>query len=147
MFLFIIYSELSHIIIILNDISTWYWLIVSIHVWAQSKFIGIHNLKQALFVSLLVCGLSFHSRILHSFGDVIISGEGLKILAYARNSWSLSSEGALTCHTYCDTGHRFKMVISEDTWQSHLLPSFWQCSCRYLFLIRTPNTPLARRTL
>ena len=38
----------------------------------------------------------------------------LKILIYARHSWPLSSEGSLACHTYCDTGHPFIMVISED---------------------------------
>ena len=28
----------------------------------------------------------------------------------------------------------FMMVISEDLWHSHLLPSVWQRSCHYLFL-------------
>ena len=46
----------------------------------------------------------------------------------------LSSRGCLACHTYCDTGHPFIMVISEDPWHSHLLPSGWQWSCHYLFL-------------
>ena len=32
----------------------------------------------------------------------------------------------LACHTYCDTGHSFIMVISEDPWHSHLLPGIWQ---------------------
>ena len=57
----------------------------------------------------------------------------------------------LACHTYCDTGHPFIMVISEEPWHSHLLPSVWQLGCHYLFLrfkpvataIRTPNIPLA----
>ena len=44
------------------------------------------------------------------------------IFTYARHSWPLSSEGSLTCHTYCDTGLRFIMVISEDPWHAHLLP-------------------------
>ena len=35
------------------------------------------------------------SRIFHSFGDVIISGEGLQILTYARQLWPLSSESSL----------------------------------------------------
>ena len=26
------------------------------------------------------------------------------------------------CHTYCDMGHPFKMVISEDLWHSLLMP-------------------------
>ena len=32
----------------------------------------------------------------------------------ARHLWPLSSEGSIACHTYCDTGHPFIMVISED---------------------------------
>ena len=60
---------------------------------------------------------------------------------HARHLWPLSSEGSLTCHTCCDTGLPFIMVISEDPRHSHLLPSVWQCSCHYLFL------PHARRTL
>ena len=58
-------------------------------------------------------------------------------------------------HAYCDTDHPFIMVISEDPWHSHVLLSVWQWNCHYLFLrhisiatgIRTPNLPLARRTL
>ena len=41
-------------------------------------------------------------------------GEEMQILTYARHLWSLSSEGSLACHTYCDTEHPFIMVISED---------------------------------
>ena len=74
---------------------------------------------------------------------------------YARHSWPLSSEGSLVCHTYCDKGHPFIMVIFEDLWLSHLLQSVWQWSCHYLFIrlmsiasgIRTPNLPLTRRFL
>ena len=59
--------------------------------------------------------------------------------------------GFLACHTYCNTGHLFIMVISEDLWHSHLLPRVWQWSSHYLFLrlrsaatgIRTFNLPLA----
>ena len=98
---------------------------------------------------------SYHSRIFHSYGDVTIAGEGLQIWTYARHSWPLSSEGSLACHTCCGTGHLIIMVISKDPWHSHLLPSVWQWSCHYMFLrlrsvaagIRTPNLPLARRTL
>ena len=60
-----------------------------------------------LFVCLFVWGLSSHSRTFHSYGDVIITGEGLQILTYAQHSWPLSSESSLACHTYCDTGHPF----------------------------------------
>ena len=63
--------------------------------------------------------------------------------------------GSIAWHTYCDTGHLFIMVISEDPWHSHLLPSVWRWSCHYLSLwlrsvaagIRTPKLPLAGRTL
>ena len=70
---------------------------------------------------------------LHSNGDVTTAGEGLQILTYAQHSWILSSEGSLACHTYCDRGHLFTMVISEDPWHSHLLQSVYQWSCHYLF--------------
>ena len=59
------------------------------------------------------------------------------------------------CHTFCDTEHLLIIVISEDPWHSHLLPSVWPWRCHYLLLrliavaagIRKPNLPLARRTL
>ena len=37
--------------------------------------------------------------------------------------------------TYCETGHLFIMVISEDPCMTltPILPSVWQCSCHYLF--------------
>ena len=76
---------------------------------------------------------SSHSRIVHSYGDVTITGDGLQILTYARHS-RLSSEGSWACHTNCDTGHPFIMVIAEDPWHSHLMPSVKQWSCHYLFL-------------
>ena len=84
--------------------------------------------------SLFVWSLSSHSRIFHSYGDVTIADEGLQILTYARHWWPLSSEASLTCHTYCDKGLPFIMVISEDPWHSQLMPSVWQWSCHYLFL-------------
>ena len=55
-------------------------------------------------------------------------------LTYTWHSWPLSSEGSLACHIYCDKGGPFIMVISEDSWHSHLLPSVWQWSCHNLFL-------------
>ena len=55
------------------------------------------------------------------------------------------------CHTHCDTGLPFIMVISENPWHSHLLPVVWQWSCHYLFFCRdrgsNPDLPYARRTL
>ena len=43
-------------------------------------------------------------------------------------------------------GHPFIMVISEDPWHSHLLLSFWQWSCHYLFL-RLRSVATGDRTL
>ena len=83
---------------------------------------------------LFVWSLSSHSRVFHSYGDVSIAGEGLQILTYARHSWPMSSERSLTYHTYCDTDQPFIIVISEDPWHSHLLPSVWQRSYHYLLL-------------
>ena len=61
-----------------------------------------------VLVCLCVWSSSSHSRILHSYGDVTITGEGLQILTNARHSKPLSSEGSLACHCYCDTGIRLK---------------------------------------
>ena len=96
-----------------------------------------------------------HSSIFHSYGDITIAGEGLNILNCARHSWPLSSECSVAFHTYCDTGHLFIMVISEDPSHSHLLLSDKQWNCHQLFLrlgyvadgIRTPNHPLAGKRL
>ena len=51
-----------------------------------------------------VWGLSSHWRIFHSYGDVIITGEGLQILTYTPHSWPKTSNGSLACHSYCDLG-------------------------------------------
>ena len=79
-----------------------------------------------LFVSLFVWDFSSHLRFFNSYGDLTITSEGLQILTDARHSSTLSSEGSLACHTFHDTGHPFIMVIYEDPWHSHLLPSVWQ---------------------
>ena len=64
--------------------------------------------------------------------------EGLQIFSYARHSWPLSSEGSLACHIYCDTGHPFIMVISEDPWHSAVATSFYDLGLSLLGFIR-PN--------
>ena len=71
-------------------------------------------------------GLLVWLRNFHSFEDVTSSGEGLQILTYTWHLRPLSSEGSLACHTYCDTGLPFIMVISEIPWHSRLMPSVWQ---------------------
>ena len=43
------------------------------------------HLQMQMFC-LVVWGLSSHSRIFHSYGDVTITGEGLQIFTYARHS-------------------------------------------------------------
>ena len=110
------------------------------------------------FVCLFVC-LGFfvpHENNFHSYGDVILTDEGMQILTYTRQIWPLSSEGSLAFHTYCDTVHPFIMVIRPvNPLHSNLLPSVLQWSCNYLYLrlrsvavgIRTPNLPLAGPTL
>ena len=88
------------------------------------------------FVCLFAWGFSSLSRIFHSNGDVTITGEGLQILTYARHlimaieQWGFFSVPLL----HVTRGIRNNVIISEDPWHSHLLPSVWQCSCHYLFL-------------
>ena len=82
---------------------------------------------------LFVLGFPSHSRIFHTYWDVFISGEELQIFTYAQHSRSLSVRIFLACHIYCAMGHLFIMVISENPWHSHQLPSIWQWSCLYLF--------------
>ena len=67
-----------------------------------------------LIFFLFVWDLSSHSRIFQSYGDVTITGEVLHILTFARQLLPFSSEGSLACHTYCDIGHPFIIIISED---------------------------------
>ena len=59
------------------------------------------------FVCFSVLGFSSHSWIFHSYGDIIITGEGLNVFTCARHSWPLSSECSSVCHTYCDPGKLF----------------------------------------
>ena len=67
-------------------------------------------------IVLFVCLFVYLFRIFHSFGYVTFAGEGLQILTYmyARHLWVLISEDSLVCHTYCDTGYQFIIVIPED---------------------------------
>ena len=95
----------------------------------QSLEMLIKHLKRSINIhNLFVCGCTSHWIVFHPYGDVTIINERLQILTYTRHSWQLGSKGSLTCHTYCDTGHLFIMVISEDPWHSHLLLCAWQRS-------------------
>ena len=91
-----------------------------IYQYSQNAF---KLMDEYLFVCLFVWGFSSHSRIFHSYGDVTIASEWLQILNCAWHSWPSSSEGSLARHTYCDEGHPFIMVLSQDPWHSHLLTS------------------------
>ena len=71
-------------------------------------------IEYILHLCYIVCLEFIVSRIFHTYGDVNIAGEGLHILINARHSWPLSSEGFLKCHTNCDTGLPFIMVIYEN---------------------------------
>ena len=109
----------------------------------------------SLCFCLFVWGVTSLSRMFHSYGYITTTSEGLQILTFVRHSWPLSSEGSSACHIYCNTGHLFIIVISEDPWHSHLLQSIPQWSYQYLFLrlrsvaagIRTPNLTHTRRAL
>ena len=68
-----------------------------------------------LFREQLLFGVYRPTREFFTDGVVIITGEGLQVLIYARQSWPLSSEGSLACHTYCVTGHPFIMVSGVVT--------------------------------
>ena len=103
---------------------------------------------------LFVC--SENSKILHSFGDVTITCEGLQILTYARALRTLSSEGSLACDTYCDI-----RIYCSSVYNGHLrgpvtLAPNSECLAVELSLpvlttynryvvagSRTPNLPLA----
>ena len=61
-----------------------------------AKLIELHDLKEGISF----WSFSFHSRIFHSFGDVIITGEWLQHFTLARHLWLLRVEGSLECHTY-----------------------------------------------
>ena len=68
-----------------------------------------------------------HENFFYSF-DVRSANFYLCSIPMAIEQWGFFIE----CHTYCDTGHLFKMVISEDPWHLHLMPIVCQWSCHYL---------------
>ena len=57
-----------------------------------------HELNHSAFVyDWFVClfgGITPHSRIVRSYGDVTIAGEMLQNFTYARHSYPLSNEGS-----------------------------------------------------
>ena len=121
----------------------------------KGRFIYLEKNSVIFFYDLKIKSTFSTCYVIVHGSDVTITGEGLRILTYARHLWLLSNVGSLACHIDCDTEHTFIMVISEDTWHSNLLSSVWQWSCRYLFYrlrsvadgIPTPNVPLTERKL
>ena len=80
----------------------------------SESFVDIHLLKQVIRIrSVFYCSMMFlfvwrfssHSNIFHSYGDIIITGEGLHILICTRQTWPLSIEGSSASNTYCHTEH------------------------------------------
>ena len=106
LYLKLIISVNSLICMISPLFSRWYRLHV---IFITMKRIPEYDYNQDLRIFkiclfLFVWDFSPHSRIVHSYGDVTIAGEGLQILTFARHSWPLSSEGSLAYHTHCDEG-------------------------------------------
>ena len=116
-----------------------------------SKICHVFFSQQFVCLFVFVLGLSSHSRIFHSYGDVTITGEGLQILTFVRHSWWLSSEGSLACHTSCDycrslftllplvTPHR--VVITSDN-VSHSTDYHWSPLTQYRYTLIFSHTVL-----
>ena len=110
-------------------------------------------LRETFWWLLNVWGFSSQSRI---FSLISLPVKGFKFWPLLAALMATEHfEGSLACHTYCDTGHPFIMVIDEDPWNSRLLLSVQRWSCHYLILwlrsvaagTGTPNLPLASWTL
>ena len=92
----------------------------------------ILNNLQTIYFSFFVCLFEVYSPTRECFTHMETSPLPVKGCKFwPRHSWPLGSEGSLTC---CDMGLPFIIVISEEPWHAHLLPSVWQWSCHYLFL-------------
>ena len=104
---------------------------------------------------LFARSISSHSRIFQSYGAVTNTSEGLQSLTCTRHSWPLNSDGSSKCHTYCDTGQFFIIVISEDPWHSRLMTGRLAVELSLPVLttkvcpdrVSNPDLPHARRTL
>ena len=75
-------------------------MLLNEYLWSHNAGKALHRENSIIIiVCLFVWGISSHLIIFQSYGDVIITGEGL-LLTYARHSWPLSSEGSLASRTY-----------------------------------------------
>ena len=79
-----------------------------------------------------IWGLSSHSRVFHSCGDVTIDCEGLRILTYTLHS-TLIGEGSLVCHAYSDMGFvhsslsRPRIESRSPECKANVLPTLYTC--------------------
>ena len=84
------------------------------------KFQCAPAIDTVYFVCLFVClfGFGVHcpAREFFTYMDTSpLPVKGCKFRPMLGTFWQLSSEGSLKCHTHCETGLPFIMVISEDT--------------------------------
>ena len=88
-----------------------------------------------MFFCLFVCILGGGFRPIRDFSThmetSLLPVKGCKFFHLC--SALMAIEHSIACHTFCNTWHRFIMVISEDPWHSHLMLSIWKWSCHYLF--------------
>ena len=82
-------------------------------------------------ICVFVFGFTPHSRIVHTHGDITITGGGFQIITFIRHSWPLSSEVSWACQP--------TIIVKVS------LPFLRLRSVAVG--IRTPNLPPARRTL
>ena len=111
----------------------------------------IREKKLSLKVNnILVClfgGFSSHSQVFHSYGDLIITVEGLQMFSYTRHSWQLSSK----CYLRATASVTRDFLKTSDTHTGYR--AYSSGDVFYLFYrlrsftagIRTTNLENARR--
>ena len=116
----------------------------------------IHDMNKPALSLIFTCKLNFcliwfflsQSRIFHAYVDVIIAGEGLPILTYARQSWPLLSvlhllwHGASVYNGHLRDTHACWWALSSGS----VINMFLRLSS-VAAGIRKPSLPHARRTL
>ena len=116
-----------------------------------------HSCLMLLGDSIICCGfiiICCGFITLHNLETLPLPVKGFKLwpILGTQGNWAVRIPLRATPVT---RGIRFIMVISEDPWQSHMLPSVRQCSFHYLFKrLRSvphrgsnPDRPHARRTI
>ena len=89
---------------------------IFIIIWLPNRYIGCYTwyvlitFDSCLFVCLFVCLFIIP---LEKFS--LIWRQSLPVKTYTQHLWSVSSEGSFACHTFCNSGHLYIMVISEDS--------------------------------